>query len=304
MNGKQVALTYLMIALLLVLTIAAAAALAFINLQETAAVGWAIAAAILLTALARPFRGATVLVTVIGTMGYAVAEAYRLLTLGGVELKLSNLSMAVLSGTALQPRDLTQIAIGVASLVALGILGSLVGHRLHDLDVKLHHDSAIIKELTVHESLTGTMKRAYLETTLAGEVERSRRYKRFFTLVMLGADDWHMVTRDRGQEGTRQAVSAIGGIMMKGLRCMDSVARYDDSRYLILMPETTANSAQVVGDRLCREIMSVTSLRFRAGVAEFPSDAVSRDELVDEAEAALEFARSTDITVASRAVLA
>ncbi|HEX2924018.1 MAG TPA: diguanylate cyclase [Chloroflexota bacterium] len=304
MNERRVALTYLMIALLLVLTITTAAALAFINLQETAILGWTIAAAILLTAIARPFKGATALITVIGVVAYASAEVFRQLTLDGPEPNLGNLSTAFLTGSGIRPRDLSQTAVGVAFLAALGILGSLVGRRMHELEVRLQHDSAVISELTVRESLTGTVKLAYLETTLAGEIERARRYKRLFSLLMLGADDWHMVTRDRGQEGTRQAVSAIGSVLVKGLSCMDSVARYDESRYLVLLPETSFKAAQVVGDRLCKEIMSATSVRFRAGVAEFPSDAISRNELVGEAEAALEFARSADITVASRAILA
>ncbi len=304
MNGRQVALTYLLIALLLVLTIASAAAIALVDLEETAVLGWAIGAAILLTAIAGPFKGATVLVTFAGMLGYSAAEVLRLFMLRGVELNPSNISMAIASGTAIRPRDLALLAMGVASLALLGVLGGVVGRRLRQLDARLHRDSTIISELTVREPLTGTMKRVYLETALAGEIERARRYQRVFSLLMLGADDWQALSRDRGKEGTRQAVAAIGGILGKGLRCMDSAARYDEDRYLILMPETTANGAQVVGDRICREIMSVTSVRFRAGVAEFPSDAVSREELVGEAEAALEFARNADITVASRAVLA
>lgn len=304
MSGKQVALTYLLIGLLLIIAITTAAVLAIVNLADTAILGWTLAAAIVLTALARPFRGAGILVTIIGSAVYVAAELDRILTLGGLELHANNLSMAVLRGAGVQFRDLAEIALAVACLVVLGGLGSLVGMRLRKIDLKIHHDNAAIQELTIHENLTGTMKRVYLETTLAGEVERARRYKRCFSLVMLGADDWASVSRDRGPEGSRQLLEAIGDILVKGLRSMDSAARYDDSRYLVVVPETPAAGAQVVADRLCRDIMALTSVRFRAGVAEFPSDAVSQEDLIGEAEAALEFARNADITVASRAVLA
>jgi len=72
---------------------------------------------------------------------------------------------------------------------------------------------------------------------------------------------------------------------------------------LVVLPETPSIGAQVVADRLCREVTAITSIRFRCGMAEFPTDGVAKAELLDEAEAALEFARRTDIIVATRSAL-
>ncbi|MBV9120477.1 MAG: hypothetical protein JOZ39_07195, partial [Chloroflexi bacterium] len=51
------------------------------------------------------------------------------------------------------------------------------------------------------------------------------------------------------------------------------------------------------------EAQRTSGFELRAGVVEFPADGVDPDELVNEARTALEFARSSEVGVASRVLL-
>ena len=50
--------------------------------------------------------------------------------------------------------------------------------------------ATVIDDLTVRDTQTGAFKPKYVESILAEEIDRARRYHRSLTLSIVAADDW------------------------------------------------------------------------------------------------------------------
>ena len=105
-----------------------------------------------------------------------------------------------------------------------------------------------------------------------------------------------MCIRDRlGDEVLRQ----VSGILAQQLRKSDVLSRYGGEEFAIIAPETALESALAVADKLRRVVESwhfpgvVRPVTISAGVAEFPIQGSTRDELVKSADEALYAAKQS-----------
>ncbi|MGI5835407.1 MAG: GGDEF domain-containing protein [Chloroflexota bacterium] len=304
MNSKQTALTSIIVGVTVLWGLGAAAIIGALCPLYVAILGWVLLAAIFTSALASPFRNSGLVSAIICSLFFLAVQLYQTMFMIDPRIQPDNLTQNWLSNTVVPILDIPKIALISICLVIAGLLGDILVRQIQRIKGQLEQDAAIIQELTVRDGLTGAVKRSYTEMMLTAEIERSRRYKRAFSVILLGPDDWPSVVRERGRDEAVETLRAISEVLLKGVRTMDIVSRYDESRFLIVLPETPSVGAANVADRLCREVMALTSVRFRSGMAEFPIDGAAKNELLDEAEAALEFARRTDINVATRSALA
>jgi two-component system cell cycle response regulator len=84
--------------------------------------------------------------------------------------------------------------------------------------------------------------------------------------------------------------------LLTGVRNFDSVARYGGEEFVVIMPETDAAVALSIAERLRESIASrpivtargaVLDITVSIGMATFPADAHSEDELIAAADQAL-----------------
>jgi len=303
LNGNRVALTQLTTGLLVLWGLATASLMAIAFVGETAFLGWALAGAVLITALARPFPRAGLVLGVVAGLVFFAIQLYQALSTTSSAVQNNGLALSTIGSSLSSLVDPTRLLLSAVFLLVAGLLGDLVAGQMTGTKAQMEQDAMVIQELTIRDGLTGAMKRSYCEVIFQGEIERARRYKRTFSIVVLTADNWDAVVKDRGRDGAAEVMRVAGDVVMKGVRVMDTVSRYDEALFLVLLPETTGSGAATLVDRMCREIMGLASVRFRGGVAEFPNDGVTKDELMGEAEAAVVFARSMDLNVASRSAL-
>ena len=155
----------------------------------------------------------------------------------------------------------------------------------------------------MRDPVTGAIKRGHAHQLLVEEVRRSRRYNHSLSLLITDVDEWDAVLQERGPQGATEVLALLGGTMAKLVRTEDRVAHYGDSRFAIILPETPLAGARVVAERMCQKIAEEAKLTLRVGIAEFPTDATSSEELVSEAEAALQFARTAALRIVDRRVI-
>ena len=227
-DRKSVAQMYLMTSLLVLWTIVAAAMFALLDLNETALLGWALTGFVILTSLARPFKGAGILAIVLAVVVFFGVQFDRILNLVQSGIGLSYLPHAF---------------IGTFCFAIAGLLGGVVARRFLMIETQLEESAKIIDELTLYDTLTGTLKSVYGDKVLSEEIERSRRYDRPLSLVLLDADDWIAVVRERGKDGAMEALRVVSNVLMHGLRSIDTRIRYSESRFAIILPETKAEGA-------------------------------------------------------------
>jgi len=143
------------------------------------------------------------------------------------------------------------------------------------------------------DGLTGIYNRRYFEQRILEELERSVRYKGSMALLMIDIDHFKKLNDEFGHLLGDEVLRQVSSIFEQHLRKLDVVCRYGGEEFAILVPETPGNRAMGVAEKLRRMIEGWNfpgvprPVTISVGVAEFPTDGRSRDELMKAADDAL-----------------
>lgn len=201
------------------------------------------------------------------------------------------------------PEGIAQPAVAAAIvLLGLGVVADALTARAEADALQRRHDGLLIDELTP-TSASGAMKWQHAQKQLAEEIARGRRYKHSVSLVLVGLDPLIENAPDAQAQAVFRQRSDLVRLLLAKMRTSDHVAFRGDDRLALVLPHTPLKSALAFVDKYLPDMKVAAGVDPRIGVAEFPTDAGSADELVAEAESALEFARASGIRVVSRSVL-
>jgi two-component system cell cycle response regulator len=107
-----------------------------------------------------------------------------------------------------------------------------------------------LQNLAITDGLTKLNNSRHFYTQLAMEVQRSNRYGHPLALLLLDIDNLKKFNDNYGHlEGDRVLVR-IAEVIKRCLRTMDSAYRYGGEEFTILLPETNADEALTVAERL------------------------------------------------------
>lgn len=189
-----------------------------------------------------------------------------------------------------------------ATFLGAGIFADALTARAEADALQRRHDSLLIEELTP-TSATGAMKWQHAQRQLAEEITRARRYKYPVTLALVGLDKVLENADDATIEAAIRQRSDLVRLLLARTRASDRISFRSEDELALVLPHTNAKGAVAFLEKNLPEIKVATGADPRIGVAEFPSDAGLPEELVTEAESALEFGRASGMRVVSRALL-
>jgi len=156
-----------------------------------------------------------------------------------------------------------------------------------------------VRQLAYVDGVTGIFNRRYFELRLAEEIARSSRHRLGFSLIMMDIDHFKQLNDEFGHLLGDEVLRQVSGILGQQLRKSDVLSRYGGEEFAIITPETAVESAQAVADKLRRIVESwhfpgvARRVTISAGVAEFPTQGATRDELVKSADEALYAAKQS-----------
>jgi len=156
-----------------------------------------------------------------------------------------------------------------------------------------------VRQLAYVDGVTGIFNRRYFELRIAEEIARSRRHGLTFSVIMADIDHFKQLNDDFGHLLGDEVLRQVSAILAQQLRQSDVVTRYGGEEFAIITPETTLESALAVSDKLRRVVESwhfpglAGNVTISAGVAEFPAQGSTRDELVQSADEALYAAKQS-----------
>lgn len=128
------------------------------------------------------------------------------------------------------------------------------------------------------------------------ELDRARRYDKQLCVLLLKLDGWESIRARHTPQVTAEILRATGRMISQYMRRSDLAASLEDSRFLILMPETSLAGGQAFGERLCQAVEALQVfnehrerilLRANVGLAQGNRETLTRDSLMILAEDAL-----------------
>ena len=123
-----------------------------------------------------------------------------------------------------------------------------------------------LKQRSFIDPQTGIYNHSYLSPLLVREFDRAERSGKNISSIMMSIDYLENLSHT-GDESTRNTVLIeVGNVLSGSCRLMDVIIRYDDTKFFVLLPESTAREANNVGNRIQRGIESqVFPISFNGG---------------------------------------
>lgn len=172
-----------------------------------------------------------------------------------------------------------------------------------------------IQELTITDDCTGLYNARHLYKTLEAEVYRSARFGYEFSVLFLDLDHFKKVNDTHGHLVGSKLLAEIGYNIKSHLRLIDYAFRYGGDEFVVLLPQTSKESALVVARRI-RDVFRTNlflkddnlnlNIRASMGVATYPEDAKTAHEIIRQADEMMYMVKNTtrdNISVAQQGML-
>jgi diguanylate cyclase (GGDEF)-like protein/putative nucleotidyltransferase with HDIG domain len=184
---------------------------------------------------------------------------------------------------------------GLASILALGVVTALLGLVLHQRR-QIARLSTRLTDASRTDPLTGLLNRRAFEELLESELERSRRTGRPLAVVLGDIDGLGELNSRLGLPAGDRVLQLAARDMQKWKRRIDSAGRIGGEEFALLLPETDERGAFLLAERLRRaahrtfgtDTMPVT---ISFGVASYPDHGDRLDLLMSFATHAMSAAK-------------
>ena len=153
-----------------------------------------------------------------------------------------------------------------------------------------------LDQLARTDELTGAWNRRRFEETVATEMDRLRRYGQRLSLMILDVDHFKKINDLYGHSIGDQVLIDLSNKIRSSLRGSDSLTRWGGEEFVILCPNTTAETVSKLAERLRKEIASVKfrevgNITLSFGVAECGAEE-TWEQWLHRADEALYLAKS------------
>ena len=155
-------------------------------------------------------------------------------------------------------------------------------------------DVSRIQQLTIADDTTGLYNVRHLYEVLGQELERGARHNIPVSLAFLDLDRFKLVNDVHGHLVGSELLAQTGARLKELARLDDICFRYGGDEFVVLMPETDAETAAVEAKRLHRELMAtefhmksglVLNVSASVGLACYPRDGATLHAIIGAADA-------------------
>lgn len=126
--------------------------------------------------------------------------------------------------------------------------------QIHERTQELIAKNIELEQLSVTDQLTGVYNRLKLTTLLRAEIERSKRYKTTFSLLMIDVDHFKSINDTYGHPAGDRVLCEIASLLRNHSRTNDAPGRWGGEEFLIICPETQLAGATALGETLRQRV--------------------------------------------------
>ena len=199
--------------------------------------------------------------------------------------------LAVIAGSAagsLGPAAAAVVGINLTALILLSYVAMVIARAQ-----RRTRDAAI--RLSTVDSLTGLFNRSFFFAAMDREIARSARSGRGFCLLMMDLDELKTINDRLGHFYGDRVLRAVGEVISRGVRQIDTAARYGGDEFVVLLPETDPTGGFVLAEKIRIGVNAMTvdlpgadnRPSLSIGVVSYPVDGRTADELIISADGAM-----------------
>lgn len=193
--------------------------------------------------------------------------------------------------------DIGAMNAGAVDYLVKGELKPRVLERSIRYALKLGETLQQLRQLAMHDELTGLLNRRELQRLLHEEWHRGSRFLHPFSLVLADIDHFKRINDQYGHPVGDQVLRHVAELLAGQVRLVDRLARFGGEEFAIIMPETGRKESVQATERLLvlleqtpcvipGQDLSI-QVTLSAGVAVSPHDANNAETLIAAADKAL-----------------
>lgn len=151
--------------------------------------------------------------------------------------------------------------------------------------------------LSIFDELTRIHNHRYFHYSLTKALNAAQRYRFPLSILMMDIDNFKTFNDRYGHLAGDEALRVLGAFLSRSIRAGDIVARYGGEEFALILSHTHKRGARAMAENLRRDVENMefipkgcvvpVHLTASIGVASFPRDARSKDELLRKADIAL-----------------
>ena len=175
-----------------------------------------------------------------------------------------------------------------------GILGTIRFEK----DKELAKTIGQLRDITIHDTLTGLKNRRYFAHIFHDECARSQRNNDPMSLLFLDIDHFKRVNDTHGHHVGDEVLIQLGSHLMRHCRPYDTAVRWGGEEFLLLLSSADEHAASHFAERLRKSVDYELSSKFAfaitvsIGLAQYQMDD-TLESLTDRADQALYHAKAT-----------
>ncbi|MFA5059026.1 MAG: diguanylate cyclase [Candidatus Omnitrophota bacterium] len=162
-------------------------------------------------------------------------------------------------------------------------------------------ENSQLYELVVHkshtDSLTSLWNHGFFQDTLVLEIEKARQNNAHVGIVIIDVDNFKKLNDTWGHQNGDVVLTELAKILKDSSRENDYMCRYGGEEFSIILTQTNREQAYFIAERLRERIAQYNFPKFSSenflkltvsvGVAAFPEDAHTKEDLVMKADRAM-----------------
>lgn len=186
------------------------------------------------------------------------------------------------------------IVLPVISMMVSFALSFLAKYLMKAKDFEYQYKLATI------DGLTELYNHRYFQDTLRKQMDIARRYNQPFSLIIADIDFFKKFNDTYGHQAGDAVLRQVAHLLKTNSRTTDYVCRYGGEEMSIILPNTSAEEAMNHANRLCKAIsekpfhltpVDTASVTISLGVATFPENAQTPQDLIEWADKGLYYAK-------------
>ena len=183
-------------------------------------------------------------------------------------------------------REYVREAFSADDLKILTVLANQTAIALENADLYER-----LRREALTDGLTGILNYRSFMRALRSELRRAQRYSGIFAFVMADVDHLKKYNERFGHLAGSQVLVQVARLLVRGCRSTDIVGKYGGDEFALILPQTDADGAQTVSERIRRVIaqhrfqhLQPGEVTCSFGVAVYPTDGNDVYALIRQAD--------------------